>query len=218
VLPERMTGIRPAAIARTLKLFALDLVLMALFLALIGLAAQLGFKAPQNAIDKLHLGPLALAAIVVVLPMAEEMVFRSWLSGRPGHVTAAIALLVGVAIPVISGPQGHPVLVLGSLAIAAVVAIGLAVWLRKRASLPFFSHHFAWFYFASSLVFALAHLSNYSQIAVLSLLPLVVPQLLVGLILGYARVSYGLWSDMLLHMMHNGLLIGLVVLQRGIGG
>ena len=69
-----------------------------------------------------------------------------------------------------------------------------------------------------SLVFALAHLTNYSQVAVLILLPLVVPQLLFGLILGYARVTYGLWSDMLLHMMHNGLLIGLVVLQKGIGG
>ncbi|MGZ5816500.1 MAG: CPBP family glutamic-type intramembrane protease [Croceibacterium sp.] len=218
VLPKRMTGIRSAAIGRTLQLFALDLVLMALFLALLGLAAQLGFKAPENAIDKLHLGPLALAAIVVVLPMAEEMVFRSWLSGRPGAVTAVVALLVGMAIPVISGPQGHPVLVLGSLAIAAVVAIGLAVWLRKHPPLPFFSRHFAWFYFASSVVFALAHLSNYSQIAALSLLPLVVPQLLVGLILGYSRVTYGLWSDMLLHMMHNGLLIGLVVLQKGMGG
>jgi len=43
-----------------------------------------------------------------------------------------------------------------------------------------------------------------------------VPQLIVGLILGYARVTYGLWSDIALHMLHNGLLIGLVVLQKGL--
>lgn len=218
VLPERMTGIRSAAIGATLKLFTLDLVLMALFLALLAVAAKLGFTAPENAIDKMRLTPLILAAIVVFLPIVEETAFRSWLSGRPGHITAVIALVVGVAIPVISGPQGHPVLLLGSVAIAGAIAIGLVVWLRKHPPLPFFNRHFAWFYFAVSLVFALAHLTNYNQVAVLILLPLVVPQLLFGLILGYARVTYGLWSDMLLHMMHNGLLIGLVVLQKGIGG
>ena len=69
---------------------------------------------------------------------------------------------------------------------------------------------------AASLLFALAHLTNYTQGTALILLPLVVPQLIVGLILGYARVTYGLWSDILLHMLHNGLLIGLVLLQKGL--
>ena len=68
-----------------------------------------------------------------------------------------------------------------------------------------------------ALLFAAAHLGNYEG-AALVLLPLVVPQLLVGLILGYARVTYGLWSDILLHMLHNGLLIGLVVLGKGFAG
>jgi membrane protease YdiL (CAAX protease family) len=215
-LPERVTGIRLAALGATLRLFALDAVLMAILLALAGLATALGIKLPENAIDHLRLTPLILALIVVILPIGEEVVFRSWLSGRPGHVTAAIALLVGVAVPVISGPQGHPILVLGSLAIAAAVAIALLVWLRKHPPFRFFSRHFVWFYTAASLLFALAHLTNYTEGASVVLLLLVVPQLLVGLILGYARVTYGLWSDMLLHMMHNGVLIGLVVLQKGI--
>ncbi|MBO0748962.1 MAG: CPBP family intramembrane metalloprotease [Porphyrobacter sp.] len=218
VLPRRVTGIHPAAIAATLKLFALDLVIMAVLIGVVALATALGMHIPENAIDKLQLGPLWLAIIVVMAPIAEELAFRSWLSGRPGHVTAIIALAVGVAIPVISGPQGHPVLLLGSLSIAIVIAIGLAIWLRKHPPMPFFSRHFAWFYAAASLLFALAHLSNYTEGTALILLPLVVPQLLVGLILGYARVTYGLWSDMLLHMLHNGLLIGLVLLQQGHAG
>ena len=170
---------------------------------------------PENASDKIVLGPKWLAIIIVGAPIAEELVFRSWLSGRPGHVTAAVALLVGIALPILSGPQGHPILLLGSLAIAVVVAIGLLAWLRKHPPFPWFSRHFAWFYAASTLLFALAHLTNYTQGAALILLPLVVPQLLVGLILGYARVTYGLWSDMLLHMLHNGLLISLVLTQKG---
>jgi len=216
VLPQHVTGIRPAAVAGTLKLFALDLILMAFLLGLVGLATAAGFKLPQNAIDTLKLGPMILVLIVLVAPLGEELVFRSWLSGRPGHVTAAIALLVGVAIPVISGPQGHPILLLGSLGMAAVVAVALVWWLRRHPPMPFFSRHFAWFYFAASLLFALAHLTNYTQGTALILLPLVIPQLIIGLILGYARVTYGLWSDMLLHMMHNGLLISLVVMQKGL--
>jgi membrane protease YdiL (CAAX protease family) len=214
-LPQRVTGIRLRALASTLRLFALDLALMALILGLIGLASMLGFKAPANAIDKIHLGPTVLALIVLILPMGEELVFRSWLSGRAGHVVAAATVMAGLAILLLSGPQPHPVLALGAVAITAALAAGAAFWLRGRPPMPFFGRHFAAFYFASSLLFALAHLSNYSQGAALILLPLVIPQLVVGLILGYARVTYGLWSDMLLHIMHNALLIALVILQKG---
>jgi membrane protease YdiL (CAAX protease family) len=214
-LPGRVTGVRLAAIGRVLQLFALDLVLMAVLLGAIQLATALGFRVPENAIDKLKLTPLILVLVIALLPMAEEIVFRSWLSGRAGHIAAVVVLAIGIAIPVISGPQGQPVLVLGSIGIAGLVAIAIAVWLRKRPAMPFFARHFAWFYFASALVFAAAHLMNYTQGMTLALLPLVVPQLIAGLIFGYARVTYGLWSDMLLHMMHNGLLVGLILLSKG---
>jgi membrane protease YdiL (CAAX protease family) len=217
VVPERVTGIRLGALAGTLKLFALDAVLMAGLIGLIAVATALGFKVPENAIDNIKLGPVMLAAIVVFAPLGEELIFRSWLSGRPGHVTAAIALVLGIAIPTLSGMQAHPVLFAGGLAIGAVLAVALAVWLRRHRAMPFFSRHFAWFYAAASLLFALAHLTNYTQGGGAILLALVVPQLVVGLILGYARVTYGLWSDMLLHMLHNGVLIGLLVLQKGLG-
>ena len=218
VLPERVTGIRLAALGATLRLFALDLVLMALLIGLAALATAFGFQLPENAIDQLDLGPLWLSIIVVGAPIAEELAFRGWLSGRPGHVTGLLAVLIGVAIPIVSGPQAHPVLVLGSMAIAVLVAVGLLFWLRRRPPFRFFSRHFAWFYAASALLFASAHLANYSEGASPILLLLVVPQLIAGLIFGYARVTYGLWSDLLLHMLHNGLLIALVVWERGLAG
>src|SRR4029079_16762015 len=98
------------------------------------------------------------------------------------------------------GPQPHPVLILGDLLITAVLACAAVFWLRHRAQMGFFARHFSWFYFASSLVFALAHLTNYTAGAGPILLLLVVPQLTVGLILGYARGTYGLWSAMRTHM------------------
>jgi membrane protease YdiL (CAAX protease family) len=214
-LPQRVTGIRRDAVAATARLFALDLAMMALVLAVIGVATAAGLKLPTNEIDKLTLGPLWLTIIIVVAPIMEELAFRSWLSGRPGHVTALIALGLGVAIPIASGMQGHPILLLGGLGIGLVVALGLLFWLRKRPPFAFFGRHFAWFYAAAALAFALIHMTNYSQGMGVNLLPLVVPQLLVGLILGYARVTYGLWSDIALHMSHNALLIALVLLQKG---
>jgi membrane protease YdiL (CAAX protease family) len=218
VLPQKVTGIRLAALGATLRLFALDLLLMGLLIAIAALATTLGFHLPENAIDNLDLGPLWLTIIIVAAPLGEELVFRSWLSGRPGHVTAGIAILVGIALPVVSGPQAHPILLLGSIAVAVVVAIALLIWLRRHPPFPWFSRHFTWFYAASALLFASAHLANYTQGASLVLLVLVVPQLIAGMILGYARVTYGLWSDMLLHMLHNGLLISLVVLEKGMAG
>ena len=215
-LPEQMTGIRLSAFGRTLQLFGLDLLLMALLVGVVGLATRLGFHMPENEIDKLTLGPGWLAIIIVAAPLGEELIFRSWVSGRPGHVWAAVALLAGVGLAFLSGPQAHPILLLGSLLLAAIVAIALVIWLRKRPAMGFFSRHFTWFYLASALLFALAHLGNYSQGTMLILLPLVVPQLIAGLVFGYARVTFGLWSDMLLHMMHNGLLISLVLLSKGV--
>jgi membrane protease YdiL (CAAX protease family) len=216
-LPQRVTGIRLAAIGATLRLFALDLLVMALLIGVASLASGLGYHLPENAIDKLDLGPRWLLLIIVILPISEELVFRSWQSGRPGHVTAFVTLLAAAALAAISGPQAYPILAAGSLLIGLVLAAGLLFWLRHHPPFPFFSRHFAWFYFAGALAFAAVHLTNYDG-AALQLLPLVIPQLLVGLILGYARTTYGLWSDILLHMLHNGLLISLVVIEKSMGG
>ena len=35
---------------------------------------------------------------------------------------------------------------------------------------------------------------------------------MIGAILGYTRVTYGLWASILLHALHNGAFISLVLL------
>ena len=50
-----------------------------------------------------------------------------------------------------------------------------------------------------------------------SLLPLVLPQFVIGAILGYTRVTYGLWASILLHALHNGAFISLVLLASSAG-
>ena len=62
-----------------------------------------------------------------------------------------------------------------------------------------------------TLAFALVHLANYTDGTLLILLPLVIPQFIAGALFGYARVHYGLWAAMLLHAMHNGTAVALVL-------
>ena len=71
------------------------------------------------------------------------------------------------------------------------------------------------------------HLTNFPADQLATALPLVLPQFVIGTILGYTRVHYGLWASVLLHMLHNGAIIALVLaassaacpdLDRGIAG
>ena len=218
-LPDRATGPRLAAFGALLQLLVLDLLLMAVLIGgLAGLTA-LGVRLPGHLLEDLELGPALIAFIVVGAPLGEELVFRGWLSGRPGHVGAtlvllAAGLLAGAALLSLPGPRG-------ALALVAVLVLGVAaaialLW-RKRGQPPmgWFARHFRWFYLLSALAFASIHLTNFTEGNAALLLPLTLPQLLLGLILGYARVSFGLWSSMLMHGLHNTLFIGLVLAGAG---
>jgi hypothetical protein len=78
---------------------------------------------------------------------------------------------------------------------------------RRRDAIGWFQQHFRWFYYLSALLFAAMHLMNFAA-ASPTLLPLVLPQLVLGLILGYLRVERGLATSIALHMLHNGLFVG----------
>ena len=94
----------------------------------------------------------------------------------------------------------------------------LAIILRKRAAWEWFTRAFPLFFWLSTASFALVHLLNYSEGSLATLLPLVLPQFIAGSIFGYARVTYGLWASMLLHVLHNGALVGGIALALRYAG
>ena len=47
------------------------------------------------------------------------------------------------------------------------------------------------------------------------LLPLVLPQFILGMLLGYVRVRIGLWSAILLHAAHNATALSIAALATG---
>lgn len=210
-LPEKAAPVSGASLAATLRLYALDLLLVGTLLSLALVAVAAGFVPPDNALAELEFDALTLFAIVVFAPVLEEIGFRGWLSGRAGAVLPILLLGAGFAGVLLAG-QGNAVVGAGVFLLAAVLALVLAIVLRKRTAWGWFQRLFPLFYWLSTVAFALVHIFNYTEGSFLALLPLVLPQFIAGSILGYARVNYGLWSAMLLHILHNGTLIGLVLL------
>ena len=208
-LPDR-AQVSLTGSARALPpLFALDMALMVVVLGAIGVAMALGLKLPDHMLNDLKLTPALVGFIVIGAPIAEEILFRGWLSGRPGHVLAVLLLLAGGAALIVAD---GPVVKLAGSAVAVVLAGIALVSLRGRAALPWFQRHFRWFYYASALSFAGMHLTNFSSGGLsLTLLPLVLPQLVLGLILGYLRVNRGLLTGAALHMLHNAVFAGLML-------
>ena len=214
-LPPMASGPGLPQLGAILLLYMLDIMLMAGLVVLAYSATHLGVTLPKNDIEGIDLGLGIIAALVLAAPIVEEMVFRGWLSGRIGHVLALLALGAGlIALPVTQGLGSQ--LAGGAFLLLGLVMAGFALWhFRARPAAGWFARHFRWFYYASALSFALVHFTNYQAGEGAILFALVVPQLLAGLIFGYARVTYGLWSSMLLHIMHNGTAIGLVLLAGG---
>lgn len=69
----------------------------------------------------------------------------------------------------------------------------------------FWTKAFPWYFHFTAICFALVHLGNFEK--GISLLPLgilyTLPQLAIGLVLGYARMNYGLKYAIALHALYN---------------
>ena len=211
-LPAQATGIRAAALPVLGRLFALDLLLMALLIVIALGAAAAGIEIPAHVLDDMAIGAPLVLFMLLGAPIGEELLFRSWLSGKSGHVAAfllAFATLLAATAAFFLG-QRLPAAFIASL--GAVLAAYILWRRRGRPPLRFFARHFRWFYLGSTLAFASMHLTNFSEGAALILLPLTLPQFLLGLILGYVRVKFGMWANVLFHAAHNSIFVGLILL------
>ena len=224
-LPAKPTGFSAAAVKDVLRLYVLDFAFMALLMVAVLLAVSSGTEVPENSVAQLGFGLRTVAAIVLLAPFVEEIMFRSWLSGRPGHLfllpILLAAALIGpafvqfVAYQILSAQGGGtlpgPVAFsITAVFFIAIYAAGLFMW-RGRPPLRWFARLFPLFYWISTLGFAFVHVYNFPTSSVWVALPFVLPQLLAGSIFGFARVTYGLWSSILLHTLHNATIIGVVL-------
>ena len=207
------TGLSARLLAR---LFLLDLLAIIAFGTIILAVASFGIEFPENLNSTLGLDPQTVLLLVIVAPILEEIAFRSWLSGRPGILFALLWAGAGIAGLTIMGSGAGfagPFVALAGL----VVAVMMLVALRGRPPLPIFERHFAYFFWASAVLFAAVHLANYEEGALAILLPLLVPQFVVGTLAGYIRVQCGLIWSIALHAAHNALAVSLALMALALG-
>lgn len=204
--PARATGIGVPGFVAVLRLFALDAVLMCGLALIAGIAMATGFEIPKNRLDAIELTPGWIAAIVVGAPLFEEIVFRSWLSGRPRHLVAGLCTAAAIILLIVMGSTGLDEFVLSGITVLTLILAAIIAGFKLPVTHPGprFSRYFPVIFWATAAAFALAHLVNYDESASPVLLALVLPQFVLGTLLGFARVQYGLWAAILLHALHNG--------------
>jgi membrane protease YdiL (CAAX protease family) len=216
VLPERMTGFNLAAVRATFALLALDVLASAVLIGVFIAIEAAGTDLPDNALDGQKLTASLIVLIALVAPVIEEVLFRSWLTGRPAVATVIKYAVIGGVVCAAANNFLGP---FAGVA-AGVIVLGFAIreFIRRRkwATGERFIRWFRYFYFASAVLFASAHLLNYQEGGGL-LTVLVLPQFVAGLTLGYARVTYGLWSSILLHASFNSMAVALWAFGEAFG-
>lgn len=157
-----------------------------------------------NVLDEQKISQLAfLFAAVVSAPVMEELIFRAQLRRFSGGILFISficgALLYGIlktAWAFLISPFIFSLLFI-------IYRYTLAGSVTKKYQ--FWARLFPWYFHFTAICFGLVHLSNFQK--GISLLPLgilyTLPQLAIGLVLGYTRVNYGLKYSIALHALYN---------------
>ncbi|RAJ34379.1 CPBP family glutamic-type intramembrane protease [Pedobacter cryoconitis] len=157
-----------------------------------------------SVIDHKKMSKLMLFVMAVIwAPLTEELFFRAQLRRFTGSL-AFIALMCGVLLSVIIQTDWAYVV---SPFIFIILYVIYRYNLARSLTLKFefWERILPWHFHLTAICFSLIHLSNYEK--GISLLPLgilyTLPQLAVGLVLGYTRMNYGLKYSMAVHAMYN---------------
>ncbi len=141
---------------------------------------------------------------VVAAPLGEELLFRFPLKYRKG-VLFILAAAVSAIVYLLASKflLDQQAMVLGAL---MFFMYGLLIitndfpWSEEKLRKVF-----PYVFYLTAALFGFAHVSNYSIDASMWYMTplLVMPQLLLGLMLGFVRLRYGLWAAILMHAMNN---------------
>ena len=148
-------------------------------------------------------------AVVVIAPVAEELLFRGWQSGRAAALWLLVCAGIGAAALVLMTMPGQSLTALGLL-LAALVAAAIGWWKLRRRTQPigWFTRSYPAIFYLAAAVFALIHLGNYPSVSLLAL-PMVLPQLWAALVLGHMRQRIGLIPAIAAHAVANSCTLGL---------
>jgi membrane protease YdiL (CAAX protease family) len=223
--PAGRDPVREDALRHLAQLLGLSLLVVIVMSGVIGgiIASAMG-DVPENVnatIGETNPAQLLMFAVFFA-PLVEEVVFRSWLGGARACLIGLPVLMSLYAVAVAATAGVSPMVsfaVAGGLSVL-VLAVGkrfseLSAPEQKAARWALFPAAF----YGSAVLFGLLHLSNYegglsSPIMLLA----VVPQTLVGLLLGYVRMRFGLGAAIIFHALYNLVLAGLFIVSQSLAG
>jgi len=171
------------------------------FLGPIALSAAMA----GGAQSRLDLWNIPWLTALLWAPVVEELVFRYSLR----HVAQAVWLLPAALVAMLMGARWYSIVLLLVVLLACWAPVWMG-WRFARRPLPWrwrrrYRAAFPWVFHLSCLLFAGAHLVNFSYDRTpYWLMPLLVlPQWLTGMVLGWLRVRRGVGASMLLHGVFN---------------
>lgn len=144
---------------------------------------------------------------VLAAPILEEILFRSWFRFSKNNFILLISTL-SLLIIFYAFESTITALIISAFVLAFVF---LSTWRFSRKSIERFIYsRFKYFFYASAVVFGLLHAFNYSgNIYTLLLFSFILGgrQLIMGLVLGFIRMNYGLLYNIIFHMIINAIVL-----------
>ncbi|AHM61711.1 hypothetical protein D770_17295 [Flammeovirgaceae bacterium 311] len=148
----------------------------------------------------------------VLMPALEELTFRLWLIYNPIYFHVSLWLIAFFLSTALT-QAGLPLFGYAVFGIAALITILLLTFkdAAQQLLVNLYTNYYGWLFYGAAIIFALVHLINFQLNArILLMAPLLVlPQLLLGLILGYLRVRLGLIWAIALHGVYNALVLSM---------
>ena len=194
----------PTAAKSILRLYSVHLVLLLVVLVFVSLVPNA--QESNNLLDSVEGMPVWYLpfAAVIVAPLLEETAFRLPLRPTLFNLLPLIAIIF-VAINAFSTLSAP---LLPALLVAVLLALFFGLQGSRIRILQSFYNRFALIiFYAVALLFGAVHIGNYDS-GVWPFLPiLVLPQVIIGLLLGFVRLRYGFVWGILLHAFHNGILL-----------
>lgn len=146
---------------------------------------------------------MKLLIVVILVPIYEEIIFRSLLKFKPINIFLFISTTIGLIIFSILKSNFEAIAIFSTILFSFLVIL---FSFKKTHIESFISSKFKYFFYATILTFGLIHAFNFTgniyAILALSFI-LGSPQLVLGAILGYIRMNYGLVYSILFHMIVN---------------
>jgi len=145
--------------------------------------------------------PERLLRGVLLAPLIEETLFRLIYVYNKRNLGIILLTSVGLIVFFLFRESISKLIIFGSTALTAGI---LLLFFQK--SRDFFNEHFRFFFYSIALAFAVLHIFNFTGITgpvTFLTLFFVLPQFVLGIILGYARVTYGFIYAVLIHALVN---------------